>query len=128
MTRRRSIEVVLALPLVVASLAGACASHDEGSPLARGFGDARAGRHWIAAYGCGSCHTIPGVPGARGLVGPPLSKMGRRSFIAGEMANTPSNLVRWVMDPQAVEPGTAMPDLGVTEARARDIAAYLESL
>jgi cytochrome c1 len=80
------------------------------------------------AYGCGACHVIPGVTGAGGIVGPPLNNWSRRVYIAGNLPNTPENLVRWIRHPQAVEPGTAMPDLGVTEADARDIAAYLYSL
>jgi cytochrome c1 len=79
-------------------------------------------------YGCGSCHTIPGVTGARGLVGPPLLWWSRRTFIAGELPNTPENLVRWIRDPQSVEPQTAMPALGLSDAEARDVAAYLYTL
>jgi cytochrome c1 len=86
------------------------------------------GKVSITHYGCGSCHTIPGVRGADALVGPPLTKFGRRSFIAGQLSNTPDNLVRWITDPKGVEPGTDMPNLGVTGEEARNIAAYLESL
>ncbi|HET7601015.1 MAG TPA: c-type cytochrome [Gemmatimonadales bacterium] len=91
-------------------------------------GDADRGKRDIAAFGCGSCHTIPGVRGAKGLVGPPLIKFARRTFIAGEVPNTAEYLVRWIEMPQAIEPGTAMPNLGVSEGRARDIAAYLYTL
>jgi cytochrome c1 len=82
----------------------------------------------IAAKNCGSCHTIPGIQGAHGVVGPPLYFFGRRTYIAGEIPNSPDNLVRWIRSPQSVEPHTAMPDLGVTEQQARDIAAYLYTL
>ena len=92
------------------------------------FGDLDRGRSAIEQYGCGSCHTIPGVRNATALVGPPLNHFGSRSFIAGQLANTPENLMRWLRDPQSVEPGTAMPNLGVTERDAQDIVAYLESL
>jgi cytochrome c1 len=54
--------------------------------------------------------------------------MARRSFIGGELANTPANMVRWIEDPQTVEPNTAMPNLGLGEQSARDIAAYLYTL
>jgi len=91
-------------------------------------GDARRGPPLIAAYGCGGCHTIPGVDSARGNVGPPLTRFGDRTYIAGMLRNTPSNLVRWIRDPQGVVPGNAMPNMGVTEAQARDIAAYLYTL
>ncbi len=78
-------------------------------------------------YGCTSCHTIPGV-GGRGRVGPPLDAMGERRYIAGELTNTPDHMIEWLMDPQAVRPGSGMPDLGVTEQDARDLAAYLLQL
>ena len=38
---------------------------------------------------------------------------------------TPENLIRWVIAPREVDPRTAMPDVGVSPADARDIAAYL---
>lgn len=91
-------------------------------------GHAERGVHVIAIKGCGSCHTIPGIREARGLVGPPLTLFSRRSFIAGELPNTPENLVRWVRGPQTVEPKTAMPNLGLSEQEARDVAAYLYTL
>ena len=79
----------------------------------------------MKAFGCGSCHTIPGVDGADGRVGPDLGGIADRWSIAGRLPNTPDNLVRWIMHPQEVDPGTLMPDLGVPEPQARDIAAYL---
>ncbi len=91
-------------------------------------GDAERGRAALDGFGCGSCHVIPGVRGARGMVGPPLSHFALRAYIAGQLPNQPENLLRWVQDPQAVEPGTAMPNLGVTPAVARDMAAYLYTL
>lgn len=86
------------------------------------------GQQDIQSYGCGACHVIPGVTAARGMVGPPLTDWARRGVIAGHMPNTPENLVRWIQDPPAVEKGTLMPNLGVSEAQARDIAAYLYTL
>jgi cytochrome c1 len=91
-------------------------------------GDPQTGRDTIARYGCGGCHDIPGVTGAHGLSAPPLSNFGARAYIAGELRNTPDSLVQWIMHPHAVEPKTAMPELGVTERDARDIAAYLYTL
>ncbi|WP_420139778.1 c-type cytochrome [Sphingomonas sp.] len=86
------------------------------------------GRQAIGRYGCGACHQIPGVAGADGRVGPPLSAMGVRSEIAGVLPNTPDNMVRWLRTPQQVVPGNGMPDQGISERDARDIAAYLYSL
>jgi cytochrome c1 len=91
-------------------------------------GSAKRGVEVIQQYNCGSCHTIPGVPNARGLVGPPLMSFSRRTFIAGEVPNNTQNLVEWVRSPQAIEPNTAMPNLGLSEQEARDVAAYLYTL
>ncbi len=91
-------------------------------------GSAERGAQVIERYDCGSCHTIPGIPGAGGMVGPPLLWFARRTFIAGELPNTPPNLIRWVRNPPSVEPGTAMPVLGLDEQQARDVAAYLYTL
>ena len=127
MGRLRYLLVVAAVAAVPIALA--CEPQTSTSrPATASVGDAAAGRRLIGQEGCGACHEIPGVDGATGLVGPPLERMGERSYIAGELANTQPNMIRWLMDPQAVEPGTAMPDLGITEAQAEDISAYLASL
>lgn len=91
-------------------------------------GDAGRGETAIRAYGCGACHSVPGVAGANGTVAPPLTSFAERDYIAGARRNTTEELIRWIQNPQAIEPGTAMPNLGVTEADARDIAAYLYTL
>ncbi len=91
-------------------------------------GNAARGRVVIEQRNCGSCHTIPGVPGARGLVAPPLLWFSRWTFIAGELPNTPENLIRWVRSPESIEPKTAMPTIGLSEQEARDVAAYLYTL
>jgi len=82
----------------------------------------------ITQFGCAACHTIPGIKGAKGNIGPPLIRFGDRTYVAGMLRNTPPNLVRWIREPQAVVPGNAMPNMGVSEADARDIAAYLYTL
>lgn len=89
------------------------------------IGNAEHGKELISSYGCGACHMVPGVQGARGLVGPPLYFLANRSIIAGQLPNTPDNLTRWIEHPRSVEPKTAMPELGVSNAEAYDIAAYL---
>lgn len=82
----------------------------------------------IRQYGCGTCHRIPGVDGARGGVGPPLIHFAERAYVAGVLPNTPANLMHWIRNPQSVVPGNAMPEMGVAEQDARDIAAYLYTL
>jgi len=112
--------------LLVTPLLQACSRGSNGIPS--DLGDAERGRVALAGFGCGACHQIPGIRGARGSVGPPLTMFARRSYIAGQLVNSPDNLVRWIMDPQGVEPGTAMPNLGVVPVVARDMAAYLYTL
>jgi len=101
---------------------------DQAPPQQAHQGSPDRGAELISSYGCASCHSVPGVDGADGLVGPPLDHFARRSYIAGELPNSETNLQHWIEDPQEVEPGTAMPDLGVTEPDAADITAYLYTL
>jgi len=115
-----------AAPVALSLLLGGC--HNGGEVRTIPGGDPDAGKAAIVAYGCGACHSVPGVRGANGLAAPPLIHFARRSFIAGEASNTPSNLIRWIRAPESIEPGTAMPNLGVTEGGARDMAAYLYTL
>jgi len=114
----------LARALLLACLAlAAC----EKAPPALG-GDPEAGRLLLRQYGCGACHEIPRVAGAGGKVGPPLAQIASRVYLAGRIANTPGNLAHWIRHPLAVDPHTAMPDMQVTEAHARDMVAYLYTL
>jgi cytochrome c1 len=46
-------------------------------------------------------------------------------YIAGRLQNTPENLARWIKDPKGVDDKTAMPNLGLDDQDARDIAAFL---
>src|SRR3569623_3648388 len=75
-------------------------------------GDWRAGQETIARYNCGSCHTITGVDGASGKVGPDLAGIGKRAMIAGTLPNAPETMVRWLMHPPRLRPGRAMPEMG----------------
>lgn len=81
----------------------------------------------IIQYGCPTCHVIRGVPGAVGKVGPSLQSLPQRSYLAGRLPNSTENLQLWLMHPQSIEPGVAMPDMGISAADAQQIAAYLES-
>lgn len=124
---KRLIFAVIALGLLTV-LAGCTGGRTVFAYTIPAGGDLQRGRALIENYGCGSCHSIPGIRDAAGLVGPPLLLFGRRTYIAGELPNTPENLVKWLQDPKSVEPGTAMPDLGLSAQQARDIAAYLYTL
>ena len=86
------------------------------------------GKLLLQQYGCGSCHTIPGVAASRGNVGPPLEAIRSRVYLAGQLPNTPQNMVRWIRVPQEIDPRTAMPNLQVPEQHAEDMVAYLYRL
>ena len=102
------------------------ACEDRSSDVSRIVaGNAERGRALMQSYGCGACHTVSGIQGANGVVGPPLTHFARRAFIAGTYPNRPSTVVRWIQNPPAMAPLTAMPDMGVSEAEATDIAAFL---
>ncbi len=91
-------------------------------------GDWRSGRAMVETLECGACHRIPAVPGAKGRVGPSLAGFAQRTYIAGSIPNRPGLLVSWIVDPPAMLPTTAMPNMGITETEARDIAAFLYRL
>lgn len=119
----------LVLSLALSAMAAGC---EGGGTDPVGFavegGDPERGENLIRSIGCGACHSIPGVGEADGMVGPPLTAWSRRVYIAGSLPNSPSNLIEWLTAPHEVEPGTAMPDLALSEPQARDIAAYLYTL
>ena len=111
--------------LLAGSTAGTCEGPAESAP---GAGDAQRGQRALHLHACSSCHVIPGVVGADVHAGPPLRGMGRRGLIAGKLAHTPEQMVRWLRDPKSVDPLTAMPAVGIGEQDARDMAAYLATL
>ena len=110
------------------ALIASSALAQEPTPPLLAAGSPAHGAALIAEKGCGACHMIPGIAGANGLVGPPLTLMGKRIFVAGLLRNTPQNLAAWVLEPQHFVPGNAMPSTSLTEAEALDVAAYLETI
>ncbi|HEX2060332.1 MAG TPA: c-type cytochrome [Thermoanaerobaculia bacterium] len=116
------------IALLVALVCLACRPQDDRTARQLTGGDPDRGKIAIRSYGCGACHTVPGVKAATGLVGPPLTNIGSRVYLAGQLPNTPDNMKRWIREPQSIANGTAMPDMNVTEQDARDIAAYLYTL
>lgn len=119
--RNAAMHSLLVLPLVAIALGGCARGTAEQH-------DARRGAQLIDQYGCGACHTIPGISGADGLVGPPLTHWSQRSYIAGVLPNDPDNLALWISHPQHVIPGVDMPEMGVSEQDARYISAYLYTI
>ena len=119
--------VALALLACVAGCGGPAPGVVRAAAAATG-GDPVRGRVLIRQYGCVSCHTVPGVPGAHSIVGPPLAGFASRTYVAGIMANRPENVMRWIQNPPGIDTLTAMPNVGVTEQDARDITGYLYTL
>jgi cytochrome c len=124
--RTRGLSILLA----AAALACAACGGGEAERAAAEMtgGDPARGRQQIGRYGCAACHTIPGIPGADSLVGPPLDRVASRTYIAGVLTNSPEHMVRRLQDPPGVDPLTAMPRLGLSEQDARDVASYLYTL
>lgn len=106
--------LIALLPL---TLLAACHQQDR-------FAEAKA----LIAADCAGCHQVPGVRGAQGWIGPSLAGIARQQIIAGKFANTPDTMVRWLMHPQAMVPGAAMPEMGLSRPQAKAIADYLYTL
>ncbi|HEY8213353.1 MAG TPA: c-type cytochrome [Methylocystis sp.] len=124
----RAMQALLPALLVAWSISSARrgeAADTSPGPLG---GDPKRGAAEIRNAGCGSCHRIPGIAGADGLVGPPLDVISRRIYLAGVLRNTPENMIAWLQNPQRFVPGNAMPNMNLSEAQSRDIAAYLYTL
>jgi cytochrome c len=122
------LAVVFLGAAALASVAAVERRQTRAAAAAMTGGDAARGEDAIERHGCASCHSIPGVRGADGLVGPPLDTIGTRAYIGGVLHNTPQNMVRWLRDPPGVDPQTAMPNLRLPEQDVRDIACYLYTL
>ena len=115
------------LPILLATL---LLCHREQTQQAKSLagGDPNRGKAAIDRYGCNACHNIPGIPGPKGMVGPSLEHIASRARIGGKFANNPEMMIKWLQNPPAFDPQSAMPSLGVTEADSRDITAYLYTL
>src|SRR5687767_11130284 len=114
LNRRPGLSALPALALVPALLAGAGCG--PAAPVDQRFrsvpgGDPQRGRELMSQYQCGSCHAVPGVPGAAATAAPTLEGFGRRSYIAGKLPNGPLMLQRWLQDPPATVAGATMPRL-----------------
>jgi cytochrome c len=127
--------IVLAVLIAAGVVAGAVAlvdkraREDVGRQVAEMTGgDPHRGQAALKDYGCATCHTIPGVAEARGLVGPPLTGFANRVYVGGVAVNSVEDLIAWIRDPPSLSPRTAMPAVGLPQDAARDIAAYLYTI
>lgn len=120
MNARRIISIVALLLAVTACSKDPTESRVDANP--------ERGKIALTQYACHACHVIPGITGSKVFVGPQLDGVASRPMIAGNLPNNTENLVAWIRHPELIDPLTAMPDMGVTEAHARDMAAYLSTL
>jgi len=87
-----------------------------------------AGEKLFLTKGCMACHALNAYDAPKGMIGPNLANVGARSYIAaGTLKNTDENLAHWIRDPQGIKKGVLMPNLGVTEAEAQALVAYLRA-
>jgi cytochrome c oxidase subunit 2 len=78
---------------------------------------------------CASCHTVRGLQGAEGVVGPDLTHLQSRKVFAGAIFDLDErNLRRWLRDPPAEKPGSKMPNLQLAEEDIEKLIRYLETL
>lgn len=113
--------------MLLALLTAACADKSGGPREIVGADPAR-GLEIAGKVGCAACHETPGIAWPRGETGPSLDGFGDSPLIAGRFPNQPDQLVRWVRDAPSMAPETAMPATPITEAEARDVAAWLYTL
>ncbi len=115
--------------VLLVSLSGiGCDQQNSVASDADNPGQVEIGKNRIAALGCASCHVVPGIPGADGIVGPSLDHIASRSYLGGVLANTPSNMSQWIQNPRQFSPKTAMPNLHIDAKDANDITAYLQEM
>ena len=86
------------------------------------------GEKLFLAKGCVACHALNAYGAPKGMVGPNLANVGARSYIAaGTLKNTDENLAHWIRDPQGIKKGVLMPNLGVSQAEAQALVAFLRA-
>lgn len=83
----------------------------------------------LNARGCVACHYIPGIPEAKGTVGPSLKNLKNRPRLAGGvLKNTPENLRDWLKNPKKIKENTMMPDLGLDDGEIEILMKFFDTL
>jgi cytochrome c oxidase subunit II len=86
------------------------------------------GQRIFETTACINCHTVAGTV-ANGQFGPNLTHLMSRDTIgAGAALNTPENLRRWILNPDAIKPGSLMPAMQLNDQELDALTAYLETL
>ena len=88
---------------------------------------ALAGKQVFMEQTCVNCHSIRGTQ-AEATIGPDLTYVARRKELAGgAIKYSTENLARWLKNPQAIKPGSKMPNFNLSEQQIDQLVAYLES-
>jgi len=86
------------------------------------------GQRIFETTACINCHTVAGTV-ANGRFGPDLTHlMSRDTIAAGAAKNTPENLRQWILNPDAIKPGSLMPAMQLSDPELDALTAYLETL
>lgn len=115
------------------SLKIAAEESDTTAPIAKQAGLAErsftemqfSGEVALRQYNCASCHLIEGISAASYSVGPPLTTITERQFIAGKLPMTREMLIQWIMNPTHFKPESMMPNLQVRREHAEAMVDYL---
>jgi cytochrome c2 len=121
---------------LAAALAMASVQSVSSAAFAQTDPEIQQGMSVIQKHRCGGCHTIPGIPGANGNIGPDLGPNGdippvsaRNPMASGLVPNNSADdMVAWLVNPPALKPGTLMPNLGLTDEEAALATAYLYAI
>ncbi len=90
-------------------------------------GEVATGYQLFTQLTCSTCHMIAGTS-AQGTVAPDLTHVASRTTLAaGVIPNSPAYLASWIANPQAIKPGSLMPNLNLTTDQINAIVAYLEA-
>ena len=121
--------------LLLLTLAVACSRAETPAPPPQPAaaqpvaGDAERGKQLIAQYACNVCHVVPGTQGPQGALGPSLAGLASRPMISeGTVQNTPANLRQFIQNPSSLNPQSSMPPIGLPDADAQDLTAFLLTL
>jgi cytochrome c oxidase subunit 2 len=82
----------------------------------------------IVEYRCAICHSVRGTLAGANSAPDLTHLMSRATLAAAQLPNNPGSLRGWIENPQAVKPGTQMPNQHLDATQLNDVAAYLGTL
>lgn len=118
------------VPVDARVIAHSASGSNDLAPLAGA--DLGKGRALLDTKGCGSCHTFGGVAAIAASAPPAMDgrEFARGHTLAPDLRATrermsAKQLVAWLKDPKGVKRDTPMPNVGLSDVEARDLAAYI---